>query len=493
MTSTADSPATRLPSSLRFKVAVGVALPVLVMMAGLSLLSYWRANMLMEEQIGAGVEELGQVTLGSLRHAMVRNEPARLLEILADVRQSQNVQRVDIIGLDGEVAASSDPAMVGLVIPQSDAGCVDCHRLDPSHRPLTSQLAEEPGVLRVSSPILNGPECTPCHSSSLNHLGMLLIDISVAQTQSHLLADLKVNLAASVIATLIVSLAVFGLTHRLVVGRIERFAPTLRKFAAGDFAARLPERAAPADELDHLAGAFNTMARNLEHLTAENEQRSQVRQQAIADERERIARELHDGLAQLLGYVNTKVMAVSLLVKNQQASAAQVQLEQLGEAARALFTDVREAIVGLRLASQTGAGLVSGIESYVEQIQRLTELEVHVSIDPKAADLKLPPESELQLIRILQEALSNTRRHAGAKRADVDLTLEDGSLKMTIKDDGRGFEKDHSAAQSPVHFGLSTMRERAEEIGGKLELTSQPGQGTQVVVTLDLQPQQEES
>lgn len=492
MTTTADQGSTRLPTTLRLKVAVGVALPVLVILTGLSLLSYWRANSLMEEQIGAGVEELGQVTLGSLRHAMVRNEPARLLEILADVRQSQNVQRVEIIGLDGEVAASSDQQMVGQVLPQTATGCVDCHRLAPDQRPLTAQLAQEPGVLRVSSPIVNGPECVACHDSHLNHLGMLLIDISVAGTQSRLLGDLKINLGVSVLATLFVSLGVFGLTHRLVVGRIERFEPALRKFAAGDFGARLPETAAPADELDHLAGAFNSMAQNLERLTLENEQRSQVRQQAIADERERIARELHDGLAQLLGYVNTKVMAVSLLVKNNQSSAAQAQLEQLGEAARALFTDVREAIVGLKMASQTGEGLGAAIENYVEQFQRLTELDVHVHIDPASEAVKLPPESELQLIRILQEALSNIRRHAAAGNVDIDLTMDDGSLRLTIADDGRGFDESKVPLLEPSHFGLSTMQERAEEIGGHLDLSSRPGQGTQVRVTLEVQSQPEE-
>lgn len=493
MSAAADNSSTRLPTSLRLKVAVGVALPVLVILTGLSLLSYWRANSLMEEQIGAGVEELGQVTLGSLRHAMVRNEPARLLEILADVRQSQNVQRVEIIGLDGEVAASSDPAMVGQILPQSATGCVDCHRIAPEQRPLTAQLAEEPGVLRVSSPIVNGAECTTCHSSQLNHLGMLLIDISVAGTQSRLLGDLKLNLGVSVLATMIVSLGVFGLTHRLVVGRIERFEPALRKFAAGDFGARLPESSAPADELDHLAGAFNTMAHNLERLTRENEQRSQVRQQAIADERERIARELHDGLAQLLGYVNTKVMAVSLLVKNNQTAAAQDQLEQLGEAARALFTDVREAIVGLKLASQTGEGLGSAIESYVEQFQRWTDLEVLLDIDPQAASIKLPPESELQLIRILQEALSNIRRHADATHVEIDLDMEDGALRLVIADNGQGFDEAGVPSLEPSHFGLGTMRDRAEEIGGRLDLSSHLGQGTEVTVTLNVKSQPEES
>jgi signal transduction histidine kinase len=375
--------------------------------------------------------------------------------------------------------------MVGMVLPQTDAGCIDCHRLAPDKRPLTAQLAQEPGVLRVSSPIVNGPECTQCHSSQLDHLGMLLIDISVAGTQSRLLGDLKVNLGVSVLATLIVSLGVFGLTHRLVVGRIERFEPALQRFASGDFGARLPESEAPADELDHLAGAFNTMAHNLERLTRENEQKSQVRQQAIADERERIARELHDGLAQLLGYVNTKVMAVSLLVKNHQSSAAQAQLEQLGEAARALFTDVREAIVGLKLASQTGEGLGEAIQSYVDQFRRLTELDVRVHIDPRAESVGLPPESELQLIRILQEALSNVRRHASATQAKIDLTMNDGALTMTIADNGRGFDERVLPSLEPAHFGLSTMQERAEEIGGHLELCSTPGQGTQVTVTIE--------
>lgn len=472
------------------KVALGVALPLLVILIGLSVLSYWRANYLMQEQIGAGVEELGQVTLGSLRHAMVRDDQAVLLEILADVRK-KNVQRVEIIGVNGDVAAASDPGLVGQVRSQSDIGCSVCHQIPAGQRPLTARLQENPGVLRVTSPIPNEAECTPCHGTQVTHLGMLLIDISIGSTQARLLGDLKLNLGISVLATMVVSLAVFGLTHRLVVGRIERFEEPLTQFAAGDFNARLPERQRGADELDRLAKTFNQMAENLLRLTRETELRGQVRQQAITEERERIARELHDGLAQLLGYVNTKVTAVRLLLKNRQSKAAQEQLEQLSEASRALFTDVREAIVGLKMASQSGQGLATAIQEYVEQFQRLADLEVDVHIEPSAAAVSMPAETELQLIRILQESLSNARKHATATQASVDLRVCEGALKMTILDNGQGF--DPACPPDSVHFGLSNMRDRAAEIGGTLELVSAPGQGTQVVVTVDLKAHQHEA
>ncbi len=422
------------------KVALGVALPLLLILIGLSVLSYWRANYLMQEQIGAGVEELGQVTLGSLRHAMVRDDQAVLLEILADVRK-KNVQRVEIIGVNGDVAAASDPGLVGQVRSQSDIGCSVCHQIPAGQRPLTARLQQNPGVLRVTSPIPNEAECTPCHGTQVTHLGMLLIDISIGSTQARLLGDLKLNLGISVLATMVVSLAVFGLTHRLVVGRIERFEEPLTQFAAGDFNARLPERQRGADELDRLAKTFNQMADNLLRLTRETELRGQVRQQAITEERERIARELHDGLAQLLGYVNTKVTAVRLLLKNRQSKAAQEQLEQLSEAlTRALFTDVREAIVGLKMASQSGQGLATAIQGYVEQFQRLADLEVDVHIEPSAAAVSMPAETELQLIRILQEFCPTPASTPPRRRHRWSCGSARARSKMTIHDNGQGFD-----------------------------------------------------
>jgi two-component system nitrate/nitrite sensor histidine kinase NarX len=148
--------------------------------------------------------------------------------------------------------------------------------------------------------------------------------------------------------------------------------------------------------------------------------------------------------------------------------------------------------VGLKLASQTGEGLGSAIESYVEQFQRWTDLDVLVDIDPQSKKIKLPPESELQLIRILQEALSNIRRHADATHVEIDLGLENGDLILTIADNGEGFDENRVPMLEPSHFGLGTMRERAEEIGGHLDLSSHLGQGTKVTVTLNMKSQPEE-
>lgn len=473
-------------SSLRLKVAVGVALPLLVILIALSEVIYLRGKAVMEEQVAAGVEDLGEITLGGLQHAMQTNQPDQLLSIMTDLREMQNVQRVEIVGLNGVVAAAGDPADVGKTRSQKDMGCAVCHDVPAANRPITARLEESPGVLRISAPIVNSPDCATCHGSQPQHLGMLLIDFSVGDVESRLLGDLRLDLGASVLATLLVSLAVFFLTHRLVVRRVESMEAPLEKFSEGDFSVRLQEDGPPSDELDQLAHTFNLMAQDLDRLTKEAEERSSVRQRAIAEERERIARELHDGLAQLLAYVNTKVLAVQLLLRNGHTSEAQTNLDQLGEAARALFTDTREAIVGLRTASQSGAGLASAIRSYVDQFRRLSDLPVVLQIDSSAEAVALPADSELQLVRILQEALSNARKHACATHADVKLQLTEGTVLMSVADDGVGFDPVRARVDNGQHFGLSTMRERARGIGADLTLHSKPGEGTEVKVKVHL-------
>lgn len=219
-------------------------------------------------------------------------------------------------------------------------------------------------------------------------------------------------------------------------------------------------------------------------LAIENAQLRELRERAILEERERIARELHDGFSQLLGYVNTKAMAVRLMLKNGQIDTADQHLYQLEEAARGLFVDVRSAILDLKMAGQSGSGLTTNLNEYAAQFSLLSGLPVEISIDPGVEYLQLKAETELQLIRIVQEALANIRKHASATKAWVNVNSNNGDLEISIGDNGIGFQPEAFKGNDSSRFGLSMMRERAEAIGAFLEVDSAPNKGTQIIVRL---------
>lgn len=203
----------------------------------------------------------------------------------------------------------------------------------------------------------------------------------------------------------------------------------------------------------------------------------QVADLAVAQERLRISHEMHDGLAQILGYVNTKVQAAELLLKREKTEDAAVQLRELATAARQAYTDVRESIVGLRSLPGPKQTLGEVLQEYLQRWQEMSGIPTVLTIDP---DIRLLPAAELQLVRIIQEALTNVRKHARASLASIELRRRNGSVVATITDNGIGFDAATKARGEMPRFGLTTMRERAESIGANLTITSTPGQGTAV-------------
>ncbi len=464
---------------------MGVALPIVLVLFSLSLIHYWRERQLLEYQIGLTALQLGDMMVGNLRHAMMANDREMLDQILADVGRMENVHQVQILDLEGRVKVDSRGEEEGETIWQrDDLGCIECHQSPVEPWPRVAELPTSTGVVQISIPIENEPSCTGCHTEDTPHLGELLFEVSLIDVGEHLLHNLQVDLAVLVGSTVLVTLGLYSLVHLLVVQRVEAFRRPLAEFAAGDFTSRLPSPLVPADELDELANTFNQMAHELERRGREQEERSELRQRAIVEERERIARELHDGLAQLLGYVNTKTMAVRLMLKNQQVEAADRHLLQLDEATRELSVDVRQAVLGLRTAGQIGDGLTAMLGDFAAQFSRFGGVPVEVVIAPEIQGLALTPEAELQLLRIVQEALTNVRKHASATRAWVSLEVNGNILELTIGDNGNGFDVEGHRLNDRSRFGLSTMRERAEAIEAEFNLDSVPGAGTRVTVRL---------
>jgi signal transduction histidine kinase len=223
-------------------------------------------------------------------------------------------------------------------------------------------------------------------------------------------------------------------------------------------------------------------------LAIENARLHRATQEAaIGAERLRIAREMHDGLAQVLGYVNIKAQATQELLRQGQYERADAQLGQFAEAARAAYADVREQILGLRTTLGDGQGLAAALADYLARWQEQSGVHAELALSAPDETLRaLPPATEVQLLRIVQEALSNTRKHAAARRATVGIVAEDSALVVTVADDGVGFDP---AALGPSAFpgvGLASMRERAGEFCGNVAVETAPGEGTTIIVRVPL-------
>jgi len=234
------------------------------------------------------------------------------------------------------------------------------------------------------------------------------------------------------------------------------------------------------EEVETLASLANQATIALEHARLE----ARLRELAVIEERERIARELHDGIAQVLGYVN-KSQAVDGFLARGRVDDARSQLAELATAARAEYLDVREAILGLRSPIEPGQSLGPAIEAHATRVAQACQLRLDVAIEPAARELRLQPHVEAQLYRIVQEALTNVRKHARADRVRISMAVVDECLDLAVEDDGRGLAAAAPNGDVP-HYGLRSMRERAASVGAALEVEERAGGGVAVRVRLEV-------
>ena len=241
-------------------------------------------------------------------------------------------------------------------------------------------------------------------------------------------------------------------------------------------------RAFTAEERDVLSGLANLAAIAVENARLQE----RVQSLAVLEERERIAREIHDSVGQVLGYVNTKAQAVKVLLDAGKGAEAQGQLAQLEQAARQVYADLREAILGLRTETGPERRLIPVLHDYIRRFSELSGVTTELVAEGDPARYVFSPIAELHLLRIIQEALTNVRKHAMAGRAWVRLAEQDGMVTVSVRDDGLGFDPERLQSGAWPRFGLQTMRERAEAIGGTFAVRSGGGSGTEVVVRLPL-------
>lgn len=206
---------------------------------------------------------------------------------------------------------------------------------------------------------------------------------------------------------------------------------------------------------------------------------------SILTERNRLSRELHDtDHGQFPGYVKTQAQAVGLLLKKDRLLEATGQLNQLVQAAEYAFADVRESISALKNTA-TEWNFFRNLEEYLQRFQQTSDLTITYSGPQMVSSNWILQEAEVQLLRIIQEILTNIRKHAGASRIEVEINVDDVQMNLVIVDDGCGF--DLGKTQSGLSgFGLKIMQERVAEIDGICLIKPLLDKGTAITIAIPL-------
>lgn len=206
------------------------------------------------------------------------------------------------------------------------------------------------------------------------------------------------------------------------------------------------------------------------------------REAAISGERAFLARELHDSIAQALAFLKIQVQLLRGAVRRNDVEKADRALDELDHGLKESIADVRELLVHFRTRA-SGDEIEIAIQETLQKFQHQTGLKVGSRI---AGDgLPLPPDVQIQVLHILQEALSNVRKHADARNVQVQVD-KGPAWRFTVHDDGRGFDAD--AERTELNVGMKIMRERADQIGATVNVRSAPGEGTTVMLLLPTNP-----
>ncbi len=204
----------------------------------------------------------------------------------------------------------------------------------------------------------------------------------------------------------------------------------------------------------------------------------QVQRLAIVEERERIGRDLHDGIIQSIYAVGLSLEDVPELMADE-PEVARARVERAIDSLDQSIRDIRNFIFGLRPELLEQAGLIGGLAALADEFRVNSMVDIDIeTLD--VSEIDLPPDQTGQLLAIAREALSNIARHSKATRGSVRVEDVEGKLRLIVSDNGVGFDADRQ--RGPSHQGLVNMRARASEVGAAFELQSAPGAGTRIIV-----------
>ena len=214
---------------------------------------------------------------------------------------------------------------------------------------------------------------------------------------------------------------------------------------------------------------------------------SREKEMAVSEERNLLAQELHDSIAQSLAFLNLQAQLMEDSLRRSAMDETREVLGQIREGIQESYDDVRELLVHFRTRIKH-EDIELTIRGSLEKFELQTGIKTALAVS--GTSIPLSPEQHLQVLHILQEALSNVRKHSGAQRVEIEMR-RDGGYWFRVRDDGRGFDPAALDSKKGVHVGLRIMKERAQRIGGKISIESMPGRGSEITLTLPLAQRQE--
>jgi two-component system nitrate/nitrite sensor histidine kinase NarX len=233
-----------------------------------------------------------------------------------------------------------------------------------------------------------------------------------------------------------------------------------------------------ADETRALTLLANSAAIAITNARLAETSRLQAEQSAVLTERERLAADLHDNLAQTLGFLNLKTERVEETLAAGRVADAVGELGQMKPTISMAYQQVRTALTGLREPPPTNGDLSDKLAACVAEFSYETDLLISLTIADDSA-LLLPHVTQAQVLHIVREALTNTHRHAQASQVQIRVSQVRGVARFVVTDDGCGFDPD--SVEGDDHLGLEIMQARAQRSGGNLTINSTPGAGTKVI------------
>ncbi|MFZ4451869.1 HAMP domain-containing sensor histidine kinase [Salibacterium aidingense] len=273
--------------------------------------------------------------------------------------------------------------------------------------------------------------------------------------------------------------------------RLNQLMESTMALERGDFSKKIrlqgeDELGVMSNHLHAVADRLEEQASSMQKLSAERaEYQTSIKRAAAADERQRLARELHDAVSQQLFAISMTTAALQKTIETD-AEQSMKQAALVEKMAGSAQGEMRALLMHLRPVSLEGKGLKQGLQALLEELKEKTKLQLYWDIQNIEDTGK---GIEDHLFRIAQEALSNVLRHAQASYVDVQLKSFNGHLRMKIIDDGIGFHLENNQKHSS--YGLSMMKERVNELGGVIHILSYPGKGTQVEVSVSVSNEEE--
>lgn len=319
---------------------------------------------------------------------------------------------------------------------------------------------------------------------------LLVIIIYVLYTSGHLSIELSwpslLQTGAALCVPVIVVGSLYGLYHALRLKmRLDKLRDTLLMWEKGNWSQAAPQWGSDewsrlGEQIDRIGKKWEDQISSLQRLSTNNAQLAeQARITAIIEERQRLARELHDAVSQQLFAISMTATAIGRTFDNNPARAKR-QVELIEEMSSVAQSEMRALLLHLRPVYLEGKRLSQGLRELIRELQAKIPMEITLDMDD---DLRLLKGVENHIFRIVQESLSNTLRHAKAERMEIRIIQKIDSVRVTLKDDGIGFELNETKQAS---YGLSTMRERTNELGGTIQYITAPGKGTRIEIVIPI-------